>query len=257
MAKSNSQTADVINNKYLKQKSSKSISSITNQIIYLSKKNIINKRDKESNQLKNLYSKDKDKQFNITSEYFKNILSQLKKVERKFSIKNLNSLTNSMNDNSIKISDQHNIFMTNIQTNFERDKSSLNKKEKQIRTSSYTKERVNKFENKILDKAISIFEKNKFYFKTTEKLNIPPENNNIIIQNKDIKINCYASKSNDKLELPQIIIETISKDFNQMTVNKSKYRTIQKDKSYQRIKSLEYRLPYICNNKPVPWSKID
>ena len=70
-------------------------------------------------------------------------------------------------------------------------------------------------------------------------------NKSIVDRNNNLKILCYKTPMEKEVNIKDLLLSDITKNFNKMTSNKSKYKLIQNEDSYKRLKKLESKLPMI------------
>jgi len=73
-------------------------------------------------------------------------------------------------------------------------------------------------------------------------------NINIVEKNKTLKILCYKVPLEKDLQVNDIISTDITRNYQMMTQNKSRYKCIQNEESYRRVKDLESKLPYVMKH---------
>ncbi len=70
-------------------------------------------------------------------------------------------------------------------------------------------------------------------------------NKTIVDRNNNLKILCYKTPMEKEVNIKDLLLSDITKNYNKMTSNKSKYKIIQNEDSYKRLKNLESKLPLI------------
>lgn len=222
---------------------------------------IINPKAKESKFpiLRNTKDGLEDSQNTITpfsNEYFQNILKSCNEKTKKITIKGLDPnkkvIDNLINSNGYLFLNHNSVFVTGEEIDSPRKrakKKTVKQQQMNLIFKNYSKKpSVSPSHNINEQRSSSVFERKSGSKEKLMKsfLNL---NKTIVDHNNNIKIKFYKSHVDEDITTKDIMTESIAKNYLKMTVNKSKYKMLQDDKSYLRFKSLESKLPVILNTK--------
>jgi len=102
----------------------------------------------------------------------------------------------------------------------------------------------------------TVIDENKFKSKPLKT--ILSLNKKIVDENKNVKILCYKTPMEKEILVKNLLTQDITENYNIMTRIKSKFKIIQSEDSYKRIKNLESKLPTIIKKNTgsidVTWS---
>lgn len=141
------------------------------------------------------------------------------------------------------------LFLTNPISNIRRlDKKSSTKKTKFsfiLESHDYdNKNSIIKNDNKVDE----VFLRNMSRTKEKDFKEMIFRNINIVERNKTLKILCYKVPLEKDLQVNDILSTDITRNYQMMTQNKSRYKCIQNEESYRRVKELESKLPFVMQH---------